>query len=202
MRGEERKGGKMQKAGNGKKLLKTVLAMAAVLWLILHGAGYLFILFQTGWRLGVGLPLPLSVDYADDHGGFHGDGETVCCLSFGEGAGETLKRRLEESGCWRVFPAPQEIEQLLYELPLAEGFRVTFAEASRLTRLENGYWFFADRDDSFRGHAPGQAVIYGIEAVNGLENRLAQGRSLWPYNFDLAVYDPEARILYFFALDI
>lgn len=193
----------MQNTEKRKHFIRTALIAAAALWLALHCAGRLFVWRNTGRRLSVWLPFTVDVTYRDNHGGFHGDGETVCTMTFNAAAGERLMERLEKSERWYRFPAPEQIRQLIYEEPLADSFHAAFAETAGIGALEEGYWFFADRDTFDNYGREGGPDLYGMEAVERLTERGREKESghFWPFNFDLAVYVPRTHTLYFFAFD-
>lgn len=194
----------MQNTGKRKNYMQKALVLAAALCLAFHCAGRLFMWWNISHRLNIFLPFIATVTYADRHGGFHGDGETICTMTFGETSGERLADRLEESGRWYSFPVPERLWELIYEIPLADSFHATFAEAVGIGTPADGYWFFADRDTFGNYGRKGGPDLYGMEAVQRMEERGQERENghFWPFNFDLAVYVPQARTLYFFAFDI
>lgn len=76
---------------------------------------------------------------------------------------------------WRELPLPE----ILID---ATG---TFDKELKIPEIENGYWFYLDRN---------------IEATDKYnENDMYNGR--YSYNYSIAVFDSDANILYYYELD-
>lgn len=124
--------------------------------------------------LGVDLSAGAVVRQTDTHGGFHGDGETYLELTFDETAGAALEGELAQSEHWR-------------SLPMGGTLKSTLAgneQSKAMTGTETGYWYFRDRHSGSTDP----------DDDSGLEGRGS-------YNFDAAVYDAQARTLYYYVLD-
>ena len=96
----------------------------------------------------------------DNHGGFHGDGETFVKLSCADGFEENL------GSDWQALP----LEGAAYEYFYNWGGVLEDPETDEMLipEIENGYWFYRDTG---------------------------------PMNWELAVYDCDENILYYYEFD-
>ena len=84
--------------------------------------------------------LNLSLDDAtvleewDNHGGFHGDGETFVKLSCADGFEENFNSE------WKALPLEGEAYQYFYEW--GGVFEHPETDEKVIPEIENGYWFF------------------------------------------------------------
>ena len=139
-----------------------------------------FTILRRGGRM---LDLDLGgadlMEYRDTHGGFHGDGETFAAVKLPEEAGRGAESMMSYGEpWWHPLPVTEELHQVLW------GDSPLFADDAGkplLPQVEKGWYFFYDEQ--------GQPYM---------EQSLFSRPS---FNFSLAVYDAESRILYYFELD-
>ena len=172
-----------------KRIFPIILGLAVmclVVWLFWSGI--------LRWRqktkaaewMEIQLPSHETFVYMDDHGGFHGDGETVMILSFSPKADAKLRRRMEESAVWKKLPMTTNLRRCIYG---SEELAITYLSCVRqikIPEVTNGYWFFLDRQISEEDPAR-----YRDEAVLSRPS----------INCIAAVYDMDNRILYYWKFD-
>lgn len=110
--------------------------------------------------------------YEDDHGGFHGDGETFAEVKL-DGLAETLAG----APGWRPLPMPENVARavcLTGREDVAEAF----------SGIEEGLYYFYDRHS---------------ESTDPCNDAGLHNRASW--NFTVAAYDGETGRLYFYELD-
>lgn len=112
--------------------------------------------------------------HEDTHGGFHGDGETFCTVTFAsESAVET---HLSDCALWSSLPLTDNLYTAAYSL--------TTEDAPFFPTIENGYYYFCDRHPGIENDRDDSALL----------NRGS-------YNFTLAIYDTDSHTLYYYQLD-
>lgn len=116
------------------------------------------------------------LQYEDSHGGFQGDGSTLARIR--------CKLDISESPYWHPLPAGETIREALYGGPTHAAFFQSDGGEPVVPEIESGQYFFYDR------HPTAQ--------VPEDDSQLFRRGS---YNFTLAVYDEDAKILYYFELD-
>ena len=97
-------------------------------------------------------------------------------MYFTQEQSEKVKISIMRNEHWRELPLPE----ILID---ATG---TFDKELKIPEIENGYWFYLDRN---------------IEATDKYnENDMYNGR--YSYNYSIAVFDSDANILYYYELDL
>lgn len=134
-------------------------------------------------QLSCRLPNAQCTLFADSHGGFHGDGDTLAILRFEDGAAAADRMR---SAGWHNYPLPEALEAELFGRETAQGrsggwLREKFGLYPEIT---DGKWYFKNRQD-------GAANPY---AVSGLANA-------YSYNYTAALYNADTGILYYIEMD-
>ncbi len=129
---------------------------------------------EASFRTGIDLSAGEMVSTYDDHGGFHGDGTTCTIIQFPDDA---LLEEIEAAGTWQSFPPDEAVNELLYGNYLYDAE----TQENFVPPIENGYYLLKDRNTE----AQEQPNIMARHS----------------FNFDLAVYDADNRILYDLVLD-
>ena len=117
----------------------------------------------------------------DNHGGFHGDGETLVILKFSAEEGAALERQMLDAG-WKSLPLSGRLSGFIY----GENFGLLLSEdgAHTIPDISAGYYWFYDRHD---------------ESTDRQDDTQLMNR--YSMNFSLALYDSEQSRLYFYVLD-
>lgn len=128
--------------------------------------------------LGVGVSAGTVVSCSDSHGGFHGDGLTFIEIAFpDDGFGGIVR------GQWRALPLSGNLQALVYGVS-GVGPYITRDGIACFPRVQNGYYYFEDR----------QAEGTDPRSDFALFRRAS-------YNVTVAIYDTDARTLYYCAFD-
>ena len=139
-------------------------------------------------QLGIQIPNGQILAEQDSHGGFHGDGETFIKIKFSEEEAESLTSEMKSSPGWHMLPLTENLSTILY------GYESDVFSCSPMAcddngnllipAISNGYWFFMDRHPESTDPSDDSDIF-----------------SRYSYNFTLAVYDMDQRILYYFKMD-
>lgn len=129
-------------------------------------------------QLDITLPAYLSQEYADDHGGFHGDGRTVAKIAFAEAEAKDLAAEIKKSG-WRELPLSENLSRVMYS-----GTEESLAAQAGIPEMTNGHWWFVDRHS---------------ESTSPQDDTEVSQRS--SYNFTLGLFDGDSGVLYYFKFD-
>lgn len=168
-----------------KTLLAALLALAAALALTAcqpSGA-----VQEAAYTLGLDLSAGWVASSADTHGGFQGDGIEYVEVAFSDNA---LLDQLEQSAVWMPLPLPEPLYIIAYGAHTQDGFagpylcRPDSGGEPLLPFIDNGYYYFEDR------HAQSTAAY----DANDVLDRAS-------FNFTLAIYDADAKTLYYCKYD-
>ncbi len=138
---------------------------------------------QISKSLKIEIPAALIIEYEDSHGGFHGDGSTYAKIKL-DGKG-TEKAILEIKKSWKSLPLSENLSLIMYG-----GMRdnieyiYNFADKFKIPHIENGYWLFIDRHS---------------KSINNYDDTDLFNRN--SFNFTLALYDADEKILYYIEFD-
>ena len=135
--------------------------------------------------LGIEIPGSMKIDYEDTHGGFHGDGETFATIEFNKSIAENIREDIADHMSWNSLPLSENHDILVYG-GTKEGITYTYnyAELLSMPRIENGYWFYEDRQPE--------------STLSREEEDLIP----FPYNFTIAIYDLDTDTLYYLESDM
>lgn len=141
------------------------------------------VLDQVGRAVGIDVSEGVLLSKWDSHGGFHGDGNFLAVIAFSD---DQIGEQIAGSG-WAALPPDETVEILLYGQESdekMEGPYFTDEEGKPLIpEIEKGYYWLKDRQAE-----PGMATGADI---------LHRGS----FNFSVAVYDADGRILYYGEMD-
>ena len=132
--------------------------------------------YEMGKALEVWVPLLSKSKYEDTHGGFHGDGESIDKIYLNDFQAKIFLKKIKENKNWRKLPVTSELYTRI--ISNIDNFDITIPE------IENGYWFFLDRNS---------------EAINKYDEKAIYDR--YSYNYSVAIYDTDTKILYYYELD-
>ena len=127
--------------------------------------------------LGIDVTDASVTAFADTHGGFHGDGETVIQLYLSDSTAANIEKIAAGEAGWHDLPMPDEVQKL----------RCFFEDDSgqlMLPVVREGLYYFCDRHSQ-------STDPFDFTAIHSRAS----------YNFTLAVYDREAQLLYYLELD-
>lgn len=134
-----------------------------------------------GWHIKVSskveikIPLSAKLELKNTHGGFHGDGETFTKIYLTQEQSEKVENKIKENEHWRELPLTEIVAN-------ATGI---FDKEMKMPEIENGYWFYLDRNSE------------ATDKYN--ENDMYKGR--YSRNYSVAVFDSYSDILYYYELD-
>lgn len=138
---------------------------------------------QACRALGVDLTGGTQLAASDSHDGFLGDGLTFLILQFPD---EGVGRALENREGWQSLPLSRAVTALVYGLEEGERSRGPYMTGedgqALIPPVENGRYYFLDRQSDA-----------GIGGANVLERG--------SFNFTVAIYDADRKILYYAAMD-
>ena len=161
--------------------MKKILKIIGILLLVLIIVYIVYIhtlrnYFFYSSQIEIQIPLFAKMEEKDTHGGFHGDGEAFLKVNFSDKQAEKFVNKINQNNHWKKLPMPERLQN-----------RVSNAdEVEAIPIVKNGYWFFEDR------HAKATDKYNYNEIFDS--NRAS-------LNFSVAVFDTDANILYFYALD-
>ena len=115
----------------------------------------------------------------DTHGGFHGDGSYYLILDCSSNPEEALSIVRE----WKPMPLSENLNLLMYGGEKDGGvYGYKLAEEAHWPEIEHGYYRFVDEQSADSADD------------SGLFDRLS-------YNFEIAAYDTDTNLFYFFRFD-
>lgn len=139
---------------------------------------------KIGNELGLDLSGGTIVAAKDSHGGFHGDGISWTVIQFDD---DKWKNLMEKNKNWNAFPLNETAQSLLYGYEFHDGMCGPFLTDedgnTLIPPIENGYYRLKDRQVRNEDAS-------GVDLIH---------RS--SFNFDIAVYDLDSRILYYGKMD-
>lgn len=168
-----------------QKLRAVLLALAAAV--ILTACQSDGSLQEAAYALGLDLSAGSLSSSVDTHGGFHGDGIEFTEVTFSDNA---LQQQLEQSAVWMPLPLPEPLNIIVYGAYTQDGHAGPYlckpdaAGEPLLPFIDNGFYYFEDRHE--QSTAPYDA--------NDVLKRSS-------FNFTLAIYDADAKTLYFCKFD-
>lgn len=123
--------------------------------------------------------------YTDTHGGFHNDGTTYIELNFPD---NLYLEAIKQSSKWHPLPLNKELATLVYgksDENISIGSFLTNEDGKLLfPPIENGYYYFKDRNS---------------ESVDNQDSSKILKRN--SFNFTIAIYNEDTKMLYFCELD-
>lgn len=153
--------------------------------LFLSGCHLLTINHRISESTGIPIPDSIGIDYEDTHGGFHGDGETLAIVKFDGDTAQSVRAEILEQADWKRLPLTESLGVMMYGgVKNGITYAYEYAELLQMPHIENGYWYFEDR-----------------QIESGLSR---EGQDLFPrasQNFTIAIYDLNTDILYYLEVD-
>lgn len=160
-----------------KRYLPLVLAVFAVLCILSACGGEGDELSRLGATLGLDLSGGTLVRFEDNHGGFHGDGE-----SFIEVKLDGLAEALTDAPGWKPLPMSENVAEAVGGEWGPEG--LTIWMMGHMVKIEEGFCYFYDRHR---------------ECENPYDD--AELNHRFSRNFTVAAYDSASGRLYCYELD-
>lgn len=164
---------------NIKKCLKILLITLLSLFVIY--LIYAFTLEERVWmsiEIENYIPIFAKMDKKDTHGGMLNEGELLEKIYFSEKQANNFVNRLKENTNWRELPITERLYNKVCKYAMDEDMNIP--------EVSNGYWFISDR------HSRAKDKYSSEELFN--EDRHS-------YNFTVAVFDTDEKILYIYELD-
>ena len=143
------------------------------------------ILSEISKTIGVDVSAGEVISESDSHGGFHGDGDTVVVIRFADTSFSTQVGDNEE---WNALPLTENLTVLVYGIRKEDGSVGPMIHSGdgtpAIPEVENGYYYFRDRHSQSTDPTDDSGIL---------------GRA--SYNFTIAIYDTDSKILYYMELD-
>ena len=143
------------------------------------------ILSEISKTIGVDVSAGEVISESDSHGGFHGDGDTVVVIQF---ADTSFSDQIKENELWNAMPLTENLTALVYGIRKEDGSVGPMIQSGdgtpAIPEVDNGYYYFRDRHSQSTDPADDSGVL---------------GRA--SYNFTIAIYDTDSKILYYMELD-
>ena len=119
------------------------------------------------------------VEERDTHGGFHGDGDYYLILD----CSSNSEMALNIARNWDPLPLSENLNLIMYGGE-RDGitYMYSFAEEAHWPVIEHGYYRF--RDDQAKDPADDSGLL-----------------TRYSFNFEIAAYDTDSNMLYFFRMD-
>ncbi len=167
---------------------RNVISLVIVLLIIITGCRAEktnSILSEISKTIGADVSAGEVISESDSHGGFHGDGDTIVVIQF---ADTSFSTKVEENEEWNAMPLTENLTALVYGVQ-TEGSSVgpmihSGDGTPAIPEVENGYYYFRDRHSQSTDPTDDSGVL---------------GRA--SYNFTMAIYDTDSKILYYMELD-
>lgn len=134
--------------------------------------------------LGVDVSAGTVLVSEDNHSAPRSDGETFIAAAFDPAADGKLTQSLASDGRWNKLPLTDTLSRALYGDSAHDSLAVMGGE-NAIPEIQNGYYRFIDR---YKG------------TKDAADDSLLFTRSA--YHFTVALYDADARVLYYYALDL
>lgn len=136
-------------------------------------------------QINLEMPDVLKIEYMDDHGGFHGDGEKFAKIEFDNSNGENILSQIERDARWNELPLTENLNLIMYG-GVKNNIEYVFnlAEKAGIPEMTNGYWYFIDRHSGSK-HPEKDTELFDRSS----------------FNFTLAIYDVENNKLYYYEFD-
>ncbi len=128
-------------------------------------------------ELGITISNAEEITNIENHGGFHGDGQTYIVLQFSD---DSLIKQIEKSEEWLPFPMSDVASEIAYgkENGYASFFPRGDDDNSVLPKIQNGYYLLRDRQEN---------------VPEDILNR-------YSVNFTMAICDADTNLLYFLEM--
>ncbi len=143
------------------------------------------ILSEISKTIGAEVSAGEVMSESDSHGGFHGDGDTIVVIQF---ADTSFSTQVEENEEWNAMPLTENLTALVYGIRKEDGSVGPMIHSGdgtpAIPEVENGYYYFRDRHSQSTDPTDDSGVL---------------GRA--SYNFTIAIYDTDSKILYYMELD-
>ena len=143
------------------------------------------ILSEISKTIGVDVSAGEVISESDSHGGFHGDGDMVVEIQF---ADTSFSDQIEVNEEWNALPLTENLTALVYGIHTETSSIGPMIHADDnvpvVPEIENGYYYFRDRHSQSTDPTDDSGVL---------------GRA--SYNFTIAIYDTDSKILYYMELD-
>lgn len=135
--------------------------------------------------LDIDISSSVEVENSDSHGGFHGDGSTFISFLFED---DTLLEQVKNNDNWNNLPLDKNVSTLVYGTgtdTYKEGPYLSNENGEPIIpEIDNGYYCFIDRHS---------------ESTDKFDDTKVLERN--SFNFTIAIYDMDNRILYYAELD-
>lgn len=143
------------------------------------------ILSEISKTIGVDVSAGEVISESDSHGGFHGDGDMVVEIQF---ADTSFSDQIKENEVWNAMPLTENLTALVYGIRKEDGSVGPMIHSGdgtpAIPEVDNGYYYFRDRHSQSTDPTDDSGVL---------------GRA--SYNFTIAIYDTDSKILYYMELD-
>ena len=138
--------------------------------------------------LNVDVSNAIILQNLDSHGGFHGDGSTYIEMEFGDDENIVFVEELENNTSWSKLPLTDNLNIAVYgKKTISESigpFVINDKGDACFPLVDNGYYFFLDRNSESKDEKDDTNLL----------NRNS-------FNFTVAIYDIDKKVLHYYELD-
>ena len=123
------------------------------------------------------IPIPIftKMEEKDTHGGFLGDGASLCKVYFSDEQAKDVLEKIKQNEHWNKSLLPEEVKQYINNSVDSE---------LNIPTINNGYWLFINRYNQFTNK-------YDYTELDGKPS----------FNYTIALFDINTNILYIYSLD-
>lgn len=165
--------------------MRRILVLMLLMIFSLVGCGKKDIQSDISESLGIDVRKGNVLMDSDSHGGFHGDGMLFQQISFED---SKFSDEIKYNDGWKPMPLSQNMEALVYGIEVDTSsigpYLTDESGDTIIPDIQNGYYYFYDRHSESKDPFSDKDIL----------NRAS-------FNFTLALYDSDNRVLYYVEFD-
>ncbi len=165
--------------------MRRIIVLMLLMIFSLVGCGKKDIQSDISESLGIDVRKGNVLMDSDSHGGFHGDGMLFQQISFED---SKFSDEIKDNDGWKPMPLSQNMEALVYGIEVDTSsigpYLTDESGDTIIPDIQNGYYYFYDRHSESKDPFSDKDIL----------NRAS-------FNFTLALYDSDNRVLYYVEFD-
>ena len=165
--------------------MRRIIVLMLLMIFSLVGCGKKDIQSDISESLGIDVRKGNVLMDSDSHGGFHGDGMLFQQISFED---SKFSDEMKDNDGWKPMPLSQNMEALVYGIEVDTSsigpYLTDESGDTIIPDIQNGYYYFYDRHSESKDPFSDKDIL----------NRAS-------FNFTLALYDSDNRVLYYVEFD-
>ena len=165
--------------------MRRIIVLILLMIFSLVGCGKKDIQSDISESLGIDVRKGNVLMDSDSHGGFHGDGMLFQQISFED---SKFSDEIKDNDGWKPMPLSQNMEALVYGIEVDTSsigpYLTDESGDTIIPDIQNGYYYFYDRHSESKDPFSDKDIL----------NRAS-------FNFTLALYDSDNRVLYYVEFD-